>query len=373
MQLRNESSTSSECTRKAVWLLVAVALNALEFFIPRLPFFPWLKPGLANCITIIWIIKYGTADAVLYTILRSWISGFYFSFSFLTLSLSLSGGILATLAMGFTWKVSGKRGITGTVGIGIIGAIFHNAGQLAAVYFLVVKNLSVFYQIPFMIAASVLFGSAVGFLVPAFRQILNSEEFNAAANSRISFKGFTFKHAAGSLALLAFCISMLLVQDITVLSIMALLITITASLARRSFKPLLYPARFWPLFLFVFCMYSFFSFGTRLSWTDFLTNEGIRASVLQSLRIWAWLETGLLLSGLRFNEIFLSVLKRFFPDREETLTAGILALESFPEVLRFAKSSECRSELPFFKKPLFSLSEFLIRVQRHVTQLIPGS
>ena len=155
MQSHTENQITPDTIRKAVWLLVAVALNALEFF-PRLPFFPWLKPGLANAVTMIWIIKYGTADAVLYTILRSWISGFYFGFSFLTLALSLSGGITATLAMGAVWRILGSKGLLGTVGIGITGALFHNAGQLATVYFLVVHNFSVFYQIPFMAAASIL-------------------------------------------------------------------------------------------------------------------------------------------------------------------------------------------------------------------------
>ena len=129
MQLPNNNNGRSELTKKAVWLLIAVALNALELFIPRIPILPWLKPGLANSITIIWLVKYGLNDAILYTILRTWISGFYFGFSFVTLTLSLSGGIAASLAMGLAWKLFGKRGHLGTVGIGITGAVFHNLAR----------------------------------------------------------------------------------------------------------------------------------------------------------------------------------------------------------------------------------------------------
>ena len=88
---------------------------------PRIPFLPWLKPGLANCITVVWIIRFGVKDAILFTLLRSWISGFYFGFSLLTLSLSLSGGIVATAAMGMAWNVLGKRGLLGTIGLSITG------------------------------------------------------------------------------------------------------------------------------------------------------------------------------------------------------------------------------------------------------------
>jgi heptaprenyl diphosphate synthase len=366
MQSHTENQITPDTIRKAVWLLVAVALNALEFFFPRLPFFPWLKPGLANAVTMIWIIKYGTADAVLYTILRSWISGFYFGFSFLTLALSLSGGITATLAMGAVWKILGSKGFLGTVGIGITGALFHNAGQLVTVYFLVVHNFSVFYQIPFMAAASVLFGSIIGIIVPLVFRILDSMEISGKQRAGFQLRGFAPRHIIGSISLLAFCLLLFIFQDFRIILSLAGLLTLSISLWKRSVKPLIHPLRFWLLFLFIFCMYSFFSFGTRLSWAGFLTSEGLKSAALQIIRVWALLEAGLLLPTLRFNEIMFSMLKKVFQRNDETLAAGIIALEYFPEVIRFVKDRKSRKDLNFFRKPLFSIHEFLTRVQDNV-------
>ena len=108
---------------KAIWILLAVAISAAESFFPRIPLFPWLKPGLANCVTLIWIIEFGAVDALLFFFIRTWIVGFYFGFSFLTIMVSLSGGVIATIAMGICWNVAGKRGVLGAIGISIIGAL----------------------------------------------------------------------------------------------------------------------------------------------------------------------------------------------------------------------------------------------------------
>jgi hypothetical protein len=45
-----------EAAHKTVWILLAVAMSAAEFLFPRIPLFPWLKPGIANCVTLAWII-----------------------------------------------------------------------------------------------------------------------------------------------------------------------------------------------------------------------------------------------------------------------------------------------------------------------------
>jgi hypothetical protein len=65
MPLLNDTAERREINTKAALLLVAVAINTLEFFIPRIPLFPWMKPGLANIVTIIWIVRWGFADALL--------------------------------------------------------------------------------------------------------------------------------------------------------------------------------------------------------------------------------------------------------------------------------------------------------------------
>ena len=82
MQLPAKSQESRTVVLKTALLLVAITINTLELFLPRIPFLPWVKPGLANCVTILWIIRYGAIDALFFSFLRIWMVGFYVGFSF---------------------------------------------------------------------------------------------------------------------------------------------------------------------------------------------------------------------------------------------------------------------------------------------------
>lgn len=366
-----QSYTEENCdhfSRKTVWLLLAIALNALELFLPRLPFLPWLKPGLANCITIVWIIKYGVQDAILFTLLRSWISGFYFGFSLLTISLSLSGGILATAAMGIAWNLLGKKKLLGTIGLSIIGAVFHNAAQLVVVYFLLTHNSSVFYQLPFMGAASLGFGAISGLIVPQIWNILNRMEIpKVNPGDIISRQSIGPADAIICSVILLFCTLLFSINDVIIMSVIGIAVTLIVAWIRHSITVLIYPLKFWPLFLFVFAMYLFFSYGTRLQVLTFLTYEGLHSASLQIIRVWIWLEAGLLLTQFRFHETFFSVLRIIFRKKRTTLIAGILALQYFPEVISFAKSKNSVSGLKFFKAPAKAISEYLRRIQLFIS------
>ncbi|NLL14929.1 MAG: Gx transporter family protein [Fibrobacter sp.] len=353
---------------KTIWLLLAISLNALELFLPRIPFLPWLKPGLANCITVVWIIRFGVKDAILFTLLRSWISGFYFGFSLLTLSLSLSGGIVATAAMGMAWNVLGKRGLLGTIGLSITGAFFHNSAQLLVVYFLLTHNASVFYQLPFMGAASIVFGTFAGLIVPPVWNILNRMELpEVTRNFSTGRNSLTVKNAIICSLVLLFCFSLFAINNILVISTIAVIFTIMITLIRRSWKMITYPLKFWPLFLFILSMYLFFSYGKRLPVVSFLTYEGLNMAGLQILRVWIWIEAGFLLTQFRFHETFFSVLGVLFRNHYATLIAGILALESFPDLLSFAKSKESIAGLNFLRAPSEAITEYLQRVQSSIS------
>lgn len=372
MQWSDEKRDENVFLCKTALLLLAVALNALEFFIPRIPFLPWLKPGLANIVTIVWIVKYGTMDALVYTLLRSWISGFYFGFSFITLGLSLSGGIVATLSMGLAWRYLGKRNIIGTIGIGITGAVFHNLGQLATVYFTIARSLYIFYQLPFMLIAALIAGSFVGFLSQPLARVMN--DFSSPLT--IDNKKYTDKSPSPvqnglSIILLLLCVALLFIDHTPALILTAATVT-AVSLFTNGFtlKTLFHPFRFWMLFAFIAIVYLFFSYGTRISAAPIITREGVEATIEQSLRLWAWLQAGLLLSRCGFHLFFMNAMRKVFPRHTDTLLAGVLALEFFPEVIRFARSRECRSGLRFFKAPVEAFSEFFNRINAHIITLL---
>jgi heptaprenyl diphosphate synthase len=354
MQSPGNGDARSEMVDKTVLLLCAVAFNALEFFIPRLPFFPWLKPGFANIITMIWIMRYGTADALVYSLVRSWIAGCYFGFSLVSLSLSLSGGVLSTLVMGALWSAFGKRGWMGLVGIGVAGALFHNLGQLLAVYVLMTSNTRIFYQFPVMALASVLFGGIIGALVlPAMRLFdarVTAAGRNAALMRPATVAGATVRERLMALGIICLSFSLVFVTNTAALGIVAAAAGVW-TLATHRWKlsilaaPLL---RFWALFIFIALIYLVFPYGTRFEHVSFLTHESVTATARQWLRLYAWLELSFVLMRYRFHVVLFAALSSIFRRQRVTLSAGLLAFEHFPLVAHTGKKRGKR----FFRRLL---------------------
>jgi len=322
---------SPEIAAKTALLLLAVGINALEYLLPRVPVLPWLKPGLANIVTIIWIIRWGAADAIFFSIVRSWITSFYFGFSLVSFVLSMSGGLVAAAGMGTLWLLFGRRGWLGLVGLGIAGAVLHNAGQLCGVYFLLTASMVIWYQFPFMLLASLVFGTVTGFFAHALLPMLTRGspapvDFNTAMTGKAPLRLI-----AGG-ALLAASIGIAIIRSPLVLGVSALLASLLAfGSSRWKFRAFLFPvSRFWLLFVFVGVMYLFFSYGRTAAGISFVTYEGIRETLLQWLKLWAWLEFSLVLSRLEFNRSVLTAAVRWIPFCRDTLIASLFALELFP-------------------------------------------
>lgn len=321
---------------KTTLLLVAVTVNALELFLPRIPFLPWLKPGLANCVTIVWIIRYGGIEALFFSLLRIWLVSFYFGFSFITLSLSLSGGVLATCAMGLAWHTLGRRDLIGTIGIAVLGAMFHNMGQLITIFFLLAYNVTLFYQLPFMLVASILFGLLVGILASALAQLTERTSGKIGGGS-ISMPGdrtVPRSYHAVSIAMLLLSISLVFIDNRLTLLILAILVTSGVQVTLGgSMEALFFPIRrFWLLFLFVACLLLFLPYGKRVEWAPWFTYEGVGATLRQWLRLWTWLEISCLFTRFKFHTVIFRALGVFFKSRKTTLYAGLLAVEDFPGV-----------------------------------------
>ena len=361
-------------TQKALWLLTAVAVNALELAIPRLPFLPWLKPGFANVITILWIIKFGFRDALLYTALRVWISGFYFGFSLFTFSLSLCGGFLSTTIMSVLWITLGKRKITGTVGMAVLGALFHNIGQLGVVYFMMAQNIRLFGQIPFMLGAAVVFGSITGALVPHIAKIFDtgSHSLNTISPSSVTQRQkIILSHKIIVILTFLVSISFVFIGNLWILSIAA----ITFSLISRALNPkrlsvLIYPLKFYILFLFIGFTHLFLSYGTRIEILPFITYEGLFAFVKQSLRLWCWLQAVHIFKRFHFHELFFSALRRIFPDKSSTLEAGMIALEHFPQIVRCVKSKQKTPLTKLLFNPKTTFTIFVEETKQNIVNVI---
>ena len=372
MQLHDEDNLNREIVLKASLLLLAVALSALEFFIPRIPLFPWLKPGLANIVTLVWIIQFGYIESLLYALLRVWIVSFYFGFSFLTFSLGFSGAVFACSAMAVCWKLLGKNKILGTVGIAVVGALFHNMGQLMAVYLLMARNARLFYQIPIMIIASVLFGTIVGLIVPWLMQVVLDDTMISRvqlAKLSHSVKKIYIPHVIISLLFLCLCMALVFVKDTRFLLLSAVFVTATVQLLLKgSFRALVFPIkRFWLLFLFIGALHSLFTYGTRYEAIPFVTREGVINTITQWLRLWAWLETTFIFFHFKFHVIVLQSLQKVFSGYNSTLYAGLLAVEYFPAVVEMVQSKAKKLLMTIFRTPSKVVAELFMGVVTIVT------
>lgn len=160
-------------TRKIVVISLLVAQALVLHLVERLiPFnfgVPGAKLGLANIITLVSLYLFGFKETLTVVILRvilasllgGNVSGFLFS---------ISGGILSFLIM-YILKVIGREKIS-VIGISIVGAVFHNIGQILMAA-IIIENLNIFIYLPLLLLSSVITGLFVGITVKYIIKFLN--------------------------------------------------------------------------------------------------------------------------------------------------------------------------------------------------------
>lgn len=350
-----------EARIKAALLLLSVTLNAVEFFIPRIPLLPWLKPGLANIATIVWVARYGAFDALLYSVLRIWIVGFYFGFSLLTMALAFSGSLLSVLGMGLLWRLFGQRRLLGMIGIGVAGAALHNVGQLAAVYVLIARNGALFYQAPFMAGASAVSGALVGALAMPLWQAVESGPPDSAAPAAPQAQTPARWHWVVSLVFLAWSVGVMGVEDRMLLCTSALLATVgVQAVLRGSLRALIYPLKtFWMLFVVVGALHVFMTHGRAIDWLPGASREGLVLATVQWLRLWTWLQLSQLLKWSGFDRVVIRSLTWLLPRHRNTIGAAILALEYFPETLDESRKGAVSALQAMLRSPLHAPQTFV--------------
>lgn len=142
----------------AMLAAAAAALQILEAPLPK--FFPWLKLGLANVLTLYGIIKINAFAGIGIAILRTCLAAIFLG-SFLSPVhlISFSGAFVAALLMSLFHKFSPQSSICA---ISIIGAISSNLAQLFVVQLLFASNLSFWFHIAVVIWVGIPTGIVVG-------------------------------------------------------------------------------------------------------------------------------------------------------------------------------------------------------------------
>lgn len=146
----------------AAFLSLALILSYVESLLPHFIPIPGFKLGLASLAGTTLYFMYGRiSDVAAITVCRVAISSLLFG-SITSFAFGLTGGLLTAAAL----LILGKTGLSGHlsfIGVSVICALFHNAGQLIAAVFL--TGPAVLAYIPYLMTASIVFGGINGILL----------------------------------------------------------------------------------------------------------------------------------------------------------------------------------------------------------------
>lgn len=163
--------SSAEIRRMVVTALLfaaALVLTVVEYQVPIPMPAPGIKFGLSNIVVMYSLFFLKKKDAFTLAILKS-------LFVFLTRGavaafLSLCGGVLSVSAMILCMLIFRER--ISYLMVSIIGAVFHNTGQIAAVS-LLYTNLLLWTYFPILLFSAVIAGSATSALLKITLPALN--------------------------------------------------------------------------------------------------------------------------------------------------------------------------------------------------------
>lgn len=148
--------------KKMVFLSILVAiglgLSLIESMIPLPIMIPGARLGLSNMVVLVTLVVFGLKEGIIVSLLKSvvlmLVTGSVSSFIY-----SISGALLSSLAMSISYKYFSKT--FSLIGISIIGALFHNFGQIT-VASLMMNNMRIYTYLPFLMLTSLFTGYFVG-------------------------------------------------------------------------------------------------------------------------------------------------------------------------------------------------------------------
>ncbi len=153
----NQSSSrlaTQRMTRLALLAAAAVVLGYIEGIISSFMLLPpGIKLGLANTVLLYSIYLLGPGYSVILMLLKVVLTGFMSGNLASAFFYSMGGGALSLVMMLLVKKLGG--GGVSIVGVSVVGAVFHNIGQILVAALILRTPGLMFYVFPLMIAAVV--------------------------------------------------------------------------------------------------------------------------------------------------------------------------------------------------------------------------
>jgi len=145
-------------TRLGILLAVALVLGYFENLIPLNASIPGVKLGLSNIVLLYAIYLIDAKSAFILMILKVMLSGMLFS-GVSGAIYSFAGGLLSLIMMLLIKRLPDVS----IVGVSVVGAVFHNVGQISIASF-VVENRYIFFYLPVLLISAVITGIATGII-----------------------------------------------------------------------------------------------------------------------------------------------------------------------------------------------------------------
>ena len=156
MKKMNMSHASHKVAFYGVMTAVAMVFGYIEHLLPLPIGIYGIKAGLANIVPLTILELFGALPAAVINLVRIVLSGILFG-NTVSIAYSLAGGALSLIVMVLARKL---KGITVT-GVGIIGGVAHNIGQLIVAIFLT-DEIKIAFYLPVLVFAGAIAGLLVG-------------------------------------------------------------------------------------------------------------------------------------------------------------------------------------------------------------------
>ncbi len=148
--------SSKKTATFGVLVALAFIFSYVESTIPFNFAVPGMKLGFANIIVLVTLYLLGSKEAFVISMIRIILVGFTFG-NLNTMMYSLAGGLLSFAVMALAKRFDGFS----IWGVSVLGAIFHNVGQVA-VAMLVLQTSALIGYLPFLLVFGIISGVVIG-------------------------------------------------------------------------------------------------------------------------------------------------------------------------------------------------------------------
>lgn len=143
-------------TRFGLLVSVALVLGYFERFLPIAPGLPGVKLGLANTMLLYAIYLMDAKSAFCLMLLKVILSGMLFA-GVSGMLYSFAGGLFSLIMMLIIKRLDNVS----IVGVSVVGAVFHNIGQLTMAS-IIVKTKGILLYFPFLMISAIITGILTG-------------------------------------------------------------------------------------------------------------------------------------------------------------------------------------------------------------------